>query len=249
MFPKPAEATSHSPQFQLSRRSPHHLEAAGAHPFHQAAEVAGGIGVVPGHHGEGHVHLVALGLLRHQGEGFHQLVHVHLGDDPAPGEPAHGPGGLAAGILARPGEGEGPHGAHPDARSNLHGANQVIEILAETLVISHGFKIQIGEMNLLEGIAGMEQKDLHALPLHPLGHAVGGRVAHFGHVGFVEQAIEPDIVHANLLGLGQLLVKRQRQFRGVHGQTETMSGRGLSSRAGGPAGSSGGPGLAGSRSH
>ena len=103
-------------------------------------------------------------------------------------------------------------------------------------------------MNLLEGIARVEQKDLNPLPLYPLGHAVGGRVAHLGYVGFVEQAIEPDIVHADLLGLGQLLVKRQRQFRGVHGQAETMSGCGLSSRAGGLAGCRAGPGLGGSGS-
>ena len=125
----------------------------------------------------------------------------------------------------------------------------MLEVLFEPLVIRHGLEIQVGQVNVLEGIAGVEQKDLEAVPLHPLGHAVGGRVAHFRHGGLVEQAIEPDVVHPDLLGLGQLLVKGQPQLRDVHGQAETVSGAGLSRRTGGPAGGRAGPGLTGSRSH
>ena len=93
-------------------------------------------------------------------------------------------------------------------------------------MISHGFKIQIGKMNVLEGVAGLEQKNLEALPFHPLGHAVGCGVAHLGHVGFIEQAIEPDMVHTDLFGFSQLLVKGQRQFRNVHGNAKAMPASG-----------------------
>ena len=99
----------------------------------------------------------------------------------APRQPSHRPRGLGGCILPRPRKREYAYSTDPQARRYLHRTNHVVHVLSKLRMLFHTVQFEIGEMNLLERIADVDQEDLKPVARHLLPNAVHRGIIQLAH--------------------------------------------------------------------
>ena len=183
-----------------------------------------GIRVIPRHHAQRQIHIVAVRVFGQQRKRPDQFVHVQIGNDAATGHPSHGPGRLTGGIFTRPGECKRGHCRNFEPGGHLHGGIQFLSGFPEFGMFGHIVQIQIAEMHGFKLTASAEQENIRLMLLRTRADAVHIRVGHGFERKVAPRRRVPEAIRANLFRLGKRPVIGQSQFSREHGEFKRVIG-------------------------